>query len=102
MFFDLMWSNGRITKRDVQFQSLESAIRFLKERLKYVPEEDLESLKAEIFAEVRKPIGSMGRVSLASCVGAHSLPELIKEAEHVWNELEHENDDQKVFVPSDV
>ena len=57
------------------------------------------SLSAELFAEIRKPIGSLGRISLGNCVGEKSLQELFERAELAWNELEHESDDQRVFVP---
>ena len=102
VFFDLRWSNGRITKRDVQFQTLKSAIKFLTDRLKYIPDSDKDSLEATLFAEIRKPIGSMGRISLATCIGEKSLPELFAQAESVWKELEHEDGDQKLVIPDVV
>lgn len=82
----------------MQFQSLRIAIKFLKHRLNEIPLSERSSLSAELFAEIRKPIGSLGRISLGSCVGERSLPELFEVAESRWNELEHGDDDKKVFV----
>jgi hypothetical protein len=98
-YFDLKWPSGRISKRDVQFGGLASAIKFLKHRLKEIPASERDSLSAELFAEIRKPVGSLGRVSLGSCVGERSLSELFKNAETAWTQLEHECDDQKVRIP---
>src|SRR5688500_10339970 len=98
-WFELKWPSGRFTRRDNQFQSLASAIKFLKHHLKQIPLSERDSLSAELFAEIRKPIGSLGRVSLGNCIGERSLPELYKNAEDAWNQLEHEDDDQKVKIP---
>jgi len=98
-FFDLRWTSGRVGIRDGHFQSLSSAIKFLKHHVRQIPLSERSSLSAELFAEIRRAIGSCGRISLGRCVGEKSLQELFERAEYAWNNLEQEDDDQKVFVP---
>lgn len=101
-YFNLRWSSGSVTKRDVQFGSLASAIKFLKHRLKEIPLSERDSLFAELFAEVRKPTGGLGRFSLGTCIGETSLSGLFQRAEAAWNQLEREHDHQKLKVASTI
>jgi hypothetical protein len=98
-YFDLRWPSGRISKRDEQFHGLKAAIKFLQHRLRDIPQAERNSLSANLYAEVRKSSGGLGRISLGSCVGEKSLADLFEQAEVIWNELEHEDDNQKTFVP---
>ena len=98
-YFDLKWSSGRVSKRDIQFQGLKSAINFLNHRLKDIPQNERDSLTATLYAEVRKPGGGLGRLTLGSCIGEKSLADLFARSFSIWRELEHEEGDQKTFVP---
>src|SRR3954467_10374757 len=60
-YFDLRWPSGRISKRDEQFHGLKAAIKFLQHRLRDIPQAERNSLSANLYAEVRKSSGGLGR-----------------------------------------
>ena len=65
VFFNLAWTSGKFSKRENQYRGLEAAVKFLRHQLAGIPKEEVNSLEAKLFAEVRKTSGALGR----DCLG---------------------------------
>ncbi|MBL4636648.1 MAG: hypothetical protein JKY56_22550 [Kofleriaceae bacterium] len=70
-------------------------------RLKYIPPDEMERASGTIWATVRKSGGGLRRKKLASWVGVASLEEFFKEASAAWRALPKEGGSRPWVVTSE-
>lgn len=67
-----------------------------------MPQNELKLATAKLFAETRKAGSGMWRICLATWQGNEPLIEFFREARKNWEEIPHEDEDQKSCMPSAV